>query len=148
MNSPNLSQPALSDNLYCFLKMLRRPLLRAYLDDTIVSASRIHHSSTFIDGQRKRLFHVDVLASLAGRDHRKRVPVIGSGNDDGINILQIKKPSEVVEEWSLFSIESETRISESAFYAAFIYVGESGDLDVGDSCKQAGIAVPLSTAAY
>ena len=41
-----------------------------------------------------RLLHVHIFSGLAGPDGLESMPVIGSGNDDDINILVIKQFAE------------------------------------------------------
>ena len=75
--------------------MRRAPLLRAHLDDAVVAAGRVDHHPPFADGERERLFDVDVLARLAGQHGRDRVPVIRRADDHRVDVLAIEDAAEV-----------------------------------------------------
>jgi len=66
-------------------------LLAARLQYPLVVADGIAHCPPFYDGERERLLTVDVLACTARIDDLKRVPVIGSRDLDGVDILARKQ---------------------------------------------------------
>ena len=49
----------------------------------------------FADGVRQRLLAVNVLARLRGLDGTEGVPVVGRGDDDGIDVLAAEELAEV-----------------------------------------------------
>ena len=44
-----------------------------------------------------RLLDVDVLARLAGPDRRQRVPVVRRGDRDGVDLVVVEDPAEVLD---------------------------------------------------
>ena len=68
----------------------------AGLDNPIVFAGRLHHLPPFPDVVRSGLLHEDVLAGLAGPDSGQGVPVVGGGDDDGVDVLVIKDPAHIL----------------------------------------------------
>src|ERR1700691_456307 len=71
------------------------PLLAAGLKDTLVPADRVAHRAAFGDSQRERLLAVDVLAGARRLDHRNRVPVIGYGDQHGVDVFARQQLTEV-----------------------------------------------------
>ena len=61
--------------------------LRADLHDALVLARRFNHQPAFAKIMGARFLDIDVLARLAGQDRGRRVPMIRSGDDDGIDRL-------------------------------------------------------------
>ncbi len=68
----------------------------AHLGDALVLLGRGHHGPALGDPVRQRLLAVDVLAGLAGQDGRDRVPVVGRGDHDGVDILAVEHLAEIV----------------------------------------------------
>ena len=67
--------------------MRRAAALHAHLHDALVLARRGQHRLPFGDVHADRLLNVDVGAGLRRLDHRQRVPVIGRGDEDDVEIL-------------------------------------------------------------
>jgi hypothetical protein len=88
-NVPALDQ---FDNLP---EVRRRPLLAAGLDHAPVVARGLDHAAALLDGVRQRLFAVDVFAGLAGQDGGDGVPVVGSRDEDRVDILAIQDAAEI-----------------------------------------------------
>ena len=63
-----------------------RAVLRAGLEDARVAADGVHHVAPFTNGERHRLFAIDVLACLRGVDCLQRVPVVRRGDDHRVNV--------------------------------------------------------------
>ena len=55
-----------------------------------VSFETLHHLQRFGDGVRHGLLAVDVLAGLHGGDGDGRVPVVGGGDQDGVDVLAVE----------------------------------------------------------
>src|SRR5207249_2063647 len=70
--------------------------LRAQLDHAVVLAGGLDHAPAFAEVVAGRLFHVDVLAGLAGPDRGQRVPVVGRGHDDRVEGLVLQDPAQVL----------------------------------------------------
>ncbi len=76
-------------------EQLVAPLLRAGLQDDVLLAHRLHQPLSFVDRQRQRLFRVDILVRRGGGEIDQRVPVIGRGIDDDVDVLAIEDAPEV-----------------------------------------------------
>jgi hypothetical protein len=69
--------------------------LRAVLNDALEAARRIDGHSAFVNVVAARLFNIDILSRLAGPDGHQRMPVIGRGDRDGIEVLVIERLANV-----------------------------------------------------
>ncbi len=67
------------------------------LHDAVVLAGSVDHRAAFHERDRQRLLDVDVLARLAGGDHLDRVPVVGGGDHDGVDVLAIEQDSKILD---------------------------------------------------
>ena len=95
MTTRILPRAPLFTKVHGIAEMRRAALLRAHLDDAIVAARGVDHDAALADGERERLFDVDVLARLARHDRRQRVPVIGRADDHRVDVLAIEDAAEV-----------------------------------------------------
>ena len=91
----DLAERARLDDLDGLLEVQPRSLLRADLHDAVVLARRVDHRAAFLDVVRDRLLDVDVLARLAGHDHRDRVPVIDGRDDHRVEVVALDDAPEV-----------------------------------------------------
>ena len=80
--------------------MLSGALLHADLADAIVDARRFHDRRALFDLQRERLLDVDVLAGVERVDGHARVPVIGRGDEGGVDFLGLEQLAMVGEIWA------------------------------------------------
>ena len=64
-----------------------RPLLAAGLKDPVVFAHRLYAKLLFADRQRERFLAINIFAAFACFDDRNRVPVVGRGNQDLIDVF-------------------------------------------------------------
>ncbi len=71
-------------------------LLGAVLDDDAVFFRGLDALAAFEDRVAARLFHVDVLAGLAAPDRQQRVPVVGAGDGNGVQVLVFQGLAEVL----------------------------------------------------
>ena len=71
-------------------------VLRAHLHDALVLAGRLDHLAAFPRIVAERLFHVHVLAGLAGPNRGQRVPMVGRGDHDGIDRLVVQDAAEIL----------------------------------------------------
>ncbi len=74
----------------------RGALHGARLQHTPVLADGVDHLAAFANGQGKRFFAVDIFARFRGGASDQRVPVIGRGNNDGVNVVAREDFAEVV----------------------------------------------------
>ena len=64
--------------------------MTADLEYAVVVANRTLHCQSFGNGVGKRFLAVNVLAGLAGMNSNKRMPVIGSGDFDYVDVLAVE----------------------------------------------------------
>ncbi len=70
--------------------MRRAAALGAHLDDPLVLAGRGQHGLALGHVHADRLLDVDVGPGLDGGDHRQRVPVVGRGDQDDVEVLLLE----------------------------------------------------------
>ena len=92
MHGPELA--TLNDPRH-FAKVGSRTVLRTRLNHPVVAARRCNHRAAFFNRVRKRLFHVYVLARLAGQHRRDRVPVVRRRDHDRIHALLLDQVPEI-----------------------------------------------------
>ena len=73
------------------LEVLRRPLLGADRHDLVVLPRGGDHRLALGDVVADGLLAVDVLAGHHGVDRRQGVPVVGRGDDDGVDVLAVEQ---------------------------------------------------------
>ncbi len=71
--------------------VLAGALLHAHLADAVVDARRLDDRRPFLDLQRQRLLDVDVLAGIQRVDGDAGVPVVGRGDQDRVDLLQLEQ---------------------------------------------------------
>ena len=73
-----------------------RTLLAAGLKHSAITPRRSNHRLSLLDGQRERLFAVNVLAGFHGRNCNQGMPMVGRGNHDRINGLVVQQIAKVL----------------------------------------------------
>ena len=56
----------------------------------------LDHLAALVNGHGQGLLHVDVLARLAGLDRLDGVPVVGRGDDHGVDVLAVEHAAKVL----------------------------------------------------
>src|SRR5882724_5364532 len=69
--------------------------LRTHLNDTVVLPAGFQHRPAFIDGFGEGFFDINILARLTRQHGRQRVPMIGGGNQNHVDIPAIQNAPEV-----------------------------------------------------
>ena len=82
----DVAQPAVADDGRGTAKGGLGALLRAGLEHAAGATGDVHHRAALAHGERHRLLAVDVLAGLHGGDGDGGVPVVGGGDEDGIDV--------------------------------------------------------------
>src|SRR5690242_2214666 len=72
-------------------------LLRAHLDDALMLALRLDEQLALMRVVPARFLHVDVLAGLHGQQRRRRVPVVGRGDHQGVHGLVLERFAEIAQ---------------------------------------------------
>jgi hypothetical protein len=70
-------------------------LLAAGLEDALVPPHGVHHGSRFADGVGEGFFAVNILARSCRFDGNDGVPVLGHGDEDGVDVFALKQLAEV-----------------------------------------------------
>ncbi len=96
MDRQHLSDPPAADQFAGEAEVALAALLAAGLKHAAVSSHRRDHVPGLADRQRQRLLAVDVLAGPGRRARDDRVPVVGRGNQDGVDVLSLQQTLELV----------------------------------------------------
>ena len=75
--------------------VVSRTVLGTDLDDALVPAHGVANRGGLADAVHHGLLEIDVLAGFAGQDGDGRVPVVGGGQDDRVDLLRVEKLAEV-----------------------------------------------------
>ena len=87
----DLAELPLADDLVARLDQVgRAPALGAHLDDALVFPRRGQHGLALGHVHADRLLDVDVGPGFDGGDHRQRVPVVGRGDQDDVQVLLLE----------------------------------------------------------
>src|SRR5262249_49080679 len=106
---------SVADQFDALFILLARTLLRAALHNAVVMLRGLDHPTAFASEERHRLFDVNVFARGASQDGQQRVPVVGSRNDHGVNILAVVHPAKILEALGLlagFLLDSRNAFAE------------------------------------
>ena len=76
----------------------------ADLGDPLVLLGGGGHRLGFADVVTDRLFEIHVLAGLAGQDRRQGVPVVGRGDDDGVDVIAVEDLAEVLDDFRTLAL--------------------------------------------
>src|SRR5207245_9956542 len=106
--------------------------LGAVLDDTVVALGGFDGDTAFVDVVTARLLDVDVLARLAGPDGHQRVPVVRSGDRDGVEVLVLQGLADILDNLRLFTPFGGGL--EPAGVSARVRIDQVGDLDSVHAC--------------
>jgi len=121
-------------------------LLGAGLDDPVVFAGSLDHFTTFPDGMADGFFDVDVFSCLAGPDGQEGVPMVGGGDDDGVEVIAVQGVADV-------AVAFESGGVAFLFLAGFldsliedhlVGVAEGDDVDIGQAEEAFDVAVSLA----
>ena len=127
----------------------RRPAAvhRPDLHHLLVARRRLDHLAAFPHGVRRRLLDEHVLAGLEPPDGGERVPVIGRGDDDGVDVLVVEDAAQVLHELRLERRHvREPRVVDALGREVRVDVAERLDLDVGEAREPAleRVALPAN----
>ncbi len=116
-------------------------LLCAHLHDAFVAPRGRDHPFAFVDEKGHGLLDVDVLAGGAGEDGHERVPMIGGGNNDRLQVLVLVHLAKVAIAFGLgaefFKALFEARLMGVAHgsHVHVLLVLEVGDVLASDETK-------------
>ena len=114
--------------------------LAAVLANAIVLLDRAHQLTSFKRVMRAGLFDVDVLAGLAGPDGHERVPMIGRGDGNGVDLFVLEQLAHIdVGFWPgqahLFDF------ADALARNVFVDIAERGELGLRDVREAADMIV-------
>src|ERR1051326_6311183 len=121
--------------------------LAPMLANSVVLLHRPHELTPFKPVVRARLLHVNIFAGLAGPDRHQRVPVIGRGNGNGIDLLVFQKPANVAVRFRPSQAHL-FRVAETLVQYALVDIAHASDFgprNVGKALEMIVAAASKST---
>ena len=137
------AEPAIAQELHRLAEHGAAPPLRADLDDPVVAPGRLDHPPAFDDVVADGLFDVDVLARLAGQDRHERVPVIGRGDGDRVDVAIVEHPPEIGLGLRV-AAPSFLHEGQRGLEMPFVDIHDVGDADVLDPGKVLVVILPAA----
>ena len=137
----DITELALFDELLRFEVIRGAAVLRADLNDPLVLPSGLDHLLAFPRVVAGRLLDVDVLACLTTEDGQRAVPVVGRGNDDGINRGFLQELSVILDELDLLAALPLAVVFAPGIAGGRVHVADVGNLAVVTFQETAGKAV-------
>src|SRR6185503_6034868 len=83
---------------------------------------------------RTGLFNVNVLARLASHDGCRGVPMVGRGDDDGINIFLFHQPADITQPLRVFAGAFADIRNRAVNYLA-VHIADISNLDIWNSAE-------------
>src|ERR1700732_990426 len=93
---------------------------------------------------RARLFDVYVFPGLAGPDGHERVPMIGRGDGDGVNIFVFEQLANIDVGFWLWQAQL-LDVAEALVQHVFVHIAQSGKLRSWDALKAAYVIVAATS---
>ena len=91
-----LADPLVPDDLARQAEPAERTLVRAVQEDAAVPLDGVAQGPALADGRGERLLAEDVLAGAHRGNRLKDVPVVGRGDDDGVDVAAGEEVAEVL----------------------------------------------------
>ena len=142
-NHQDLAEVPLTHVVQRFRVAVRSTRSVGALHDALVLAGRLDHLPAFEDVVGSRFLDVHVLAGLAGPDRHQRVPVIGRGDHDGVDVLAVQELAHVGVSGDLFVAFLETLHLRAEI--GVVHVAEGHDANAGDLPETADFVPALAT---
>ena len=131
----DLAEVALPHEIQRFRVAVRSARAVGALHDALVLAGRLDHLPAFEDVVGSRFLDVYVLAGLAGPDRHQRVPVIGRGDHDGVDVLAVQELAHVGVRGNLLVTLLETLHLRAE--VGVVHVAQGHDAHAGDLAETA-----------
>jgi hypothetical protein len=139
----HLADHSVPNELHGSLVVRARALLAACLHYSLLLASFVDHDAAFLNGEGQRLFDVNVFAGAAGHHGLKSVPVVGSCDENGIDVFAIEQLAKV-----FMGGGPSTSGLDGAFRVWVVHVADSDGVHVGLLEEALELVCSSSSAAY
>ncbi len=126
-NLRNAAEAAALNEINGIAKVAPTALLHAALEDLLAGADGSGEGGAFLESVRDWLFEIDVFAGCDGVDSHADVPVVGRGDEDGVELL--------VEDFAIIDVGGGGEAVGAQFYGFAtrgIDVADRYDLVIGD----------------
>ena len=143
----HLAEGAFLDQLCRFLERFALPLLDAHRHDAIVLARGLDGFPARFDLVRQRFLDVDVLAGGARLDRDRAVPVVGRGDENGVDVLALEQPLVVLVALDLDAGLQLGQVGDRVVEPHLVRLGDGDELAVGMTQEEAGDLVAAVAAA-
>ena len=100
----------------------------ARLHDPVVPARRLDHFAPFPHIVTNRFLDVHILARLHSQDRRERMPVVGRGDADGVEVGQFEQLADIGETFDLFVPFAE--LLDFGVQDLFVHIAKRDDADI------------------
>ncbi len=120
------AQALVADEFAGEVKIAAAALLRAGLENDLVVAHGLDDVAALVHGERERFLAIDILPGFGGGDIDERVPVIGRGLNDGVNVLALQQLAEVGEFRGRLAFAGE--LADGGRGVALIHVAHGHDI--------------------
>ena len=105
--------------------------LAAVLANAVVFFYGTHELATFKGVVRAGFFDVDVFSCLASPDSHEGVPMVGSGDRDGVDVFVVEQLADIAVGFRFWQAKFLDVVKALVEYV-FIHIAQSGDLSGGD----------------
>ena len=92
----DLADGAVADEFARDAKLFRGTLHAAGLEDAFVFANGVHHGARFVDGLAEGLLAINVLAGFRRGDGNQRMPMVGRGDHDSVDVFAREEFAEIL----------------------------------------------------
>src|SRR5260370_14298091 len=121
-----------------------RSRLAAVLANAVVLLDGTYEMTSFKPVMGARLFDVHVLPGLARPDGHKRVPMIGRGDGNGVNVFVFEQLAHIHIGFWLWHSEL-LHVSDALVQDGFIHVAQSGSVRPGDTGKAMAVILAATS---
>ena len=126
LDRDDLSELAVADELPGTFEVGPGAVLGADLDNALVLLGGFDHPAALLDEEAEGFLDVDVLAGGAGEHGHQPVPMVGRGDDDGVDVFVVEHLAEVGVSFRV--CRRRVRRRDPCAAEGF---GDAGDLDIG-----------------
>lgn len=100
------------------------------MEDALVAAHGVDEGECLVDIVRQWFLTVHILASVQGGNGDNSMPVVGRGNDDGVDVFAVEEFAEVGVSFAAF--EGAVLVFAVAFFDGLLGVFAAVGIDIAD----------------